>query len=479
MYPQYTPPPAALSTPAGLSALMLQQLLVFLTPFLLVLDDVLDTRLVRTVPRLIVAILRFRDRPNALLLSELGAFILSPAQAPAGTKRLSNLLRSPNWQVSVVERFLWQRADTHLATLEAQAAPALVLWDGSHLEKPESRQAAGLCPVRSSKAARLRRHHPGFSAPPQPGPPIVVPGLHWLGILLAGPSGPPTVAALRWWTTRGEQATSLRTVEEELLRECVQRWGRRVVQVYDRGFAGQPGLEVQRDLNTRFIGRWPKRYLLADPTGQQRPTWQWTRGKRVWDSRAYWDVRQRRWIRVGVGAREVRHPVYPDWPLWLVLARRQGCKEPWYLLTNEPCPDAASAWAVVEAYVRRWQIEQTWRYCKSGLGFESPRLWSWERRLKLLALASLAYAFLLSLLEERWAEVRQALLRQWCHRTGSRSRTTAAPLYRLRAAISALWAEERPPPLEWERPAARAAPWCEVLSGGRSQLLLVLHPNPG
>src|SRR6476660_3931677 len=107
MSTQYTAPLAALSTPADLAAQLLAQLLLFLTPLLQALDVVLDARLVRTVPRLIAAILRFRDRPNTLLLSELGAFILSPAQAPAGTKRLSNLLRSSNWQVSVVDRFLW------------------------------------------------------------------------------------------------------------------------------------------------------------------------------------------------------------------------------------------------------------------------------------------------------------------------------------------------------------------------------------
>ena len=41
------------------------------------------------------AIVRLRHSRSGLLLSELGAHILSPAQVPAGTKRLSNLLRSP------------------------------------------------------------------------------------------------------------------------------------------------------------------------------------------------------------------------------------------------------------------------------------------------------------------------------------------------------------------------------------------------
>ena len=70
---------------------------------------------------------------------------------------------------------------------------------------------------------------------------------------------------------------------------------------------------------------------------------------------------------------------------------------------------------------------------------QSPRLWSWERRLKLLLVVALGYAFLLSLLEPLLRGLIQTLLRQGGHRTGKRSRETLAPLYRLRAALSRLW----------------------------------------
>jgi tetratricopeptide (TPR) repeat protein len=49
---------------------------------------------------------------------------------------------------------------------------------------------------------------------------------------------------------------------------------------------------------------------------------------------------------------------------------------------------------------------------------------------------ALLYAFLLSLLAEEVEAVREACLRWGCHRTGKRSRRVAAPLYRLRAALS-------------------------------------------
>ena len=101
---------------------------------------------------------------------------------------------------------------------------------------------------------------------------------------------------------------------------------------------------------------------------------------------------------------------------------------------------------MVFAYGRRWQIECAWRYSKSELAMESPSVWTWERREKLLLMVTLIYAFLLSLLASEWEELRNWRLRAWCHRTGKRSRAVAAPLYRLRSALSRLWQAYLPSP---------------------------------
>lgn len=58
------------------------------------------------------------------------------------------------------------------------------------------------------------------------------------------------------------------------------------------------------------------------------------------------------------------------------------------------------------------------KYTKSELGFESPRLWSWEARLKLLMIATMVFAFLLPLLQLSLDTVRGHLLKQWFPRTG-------------------------------------------------------------
>ena len=70
---------------------------------------------------------------------------------------------------------------------------------------------------------------------------------------------------------------------------------------------------------------------------------------------------------------------------------------------------------------------------------ESPRLWFWENRVKLLLMVGPVYAFLLSLLAPELAALVKDLLRSWCQRTGERYRQVAIPLSWLRAALSALW----------------------------------------
>jgi hypothetical protein len=76
---------------------------------------------------------------------------------------------------------------------------------------------------------------------------------------------------------------------------------------------------------------------------------------------------------------------------------------------------------------------------------ESPRLWAFENRLKLLGMGTLVYACLLHLLNPLYKELVQSVLRLKCHRTGKRCREVLAPLYRLRWAISRLWDDSHPP----------------------------------
>jgi hypothetical protein len=413
-----------------------------LWPVLVRLKQKLDRRLVKTFLGLVMAIILHRHRNQGLLLSELGGYLLGGEQSRAGTKRISNLVHSEKWEARVIEEYLWQVGTQRVEEVWAQGEHALVIWDESVLEKPESLQAEGLCAVRSSKAVRLKRIKPGFFNPPG-GRPVFVPGFHWLKILVVGSKGNPTLAHMRWWTTRGEQASLKRTEESAVLAQIDGLWGKEVLHIWDRGFAGNPWLTQVFVHGARFILRWPKNYCLLDEQGQFRKPGEIAKGKRSWAHRLVWDARLRCERKTGIIAFPVFDPTHRQ-PLWLVVARRKG-QSPWYLLTSEPAHSPHLAWQIVWDYARRWQIEMAIRYNKSELAFESPRLFHWSSRHKLLLITALAYVFLLALLAPSLVQLCSWLLHTFCPRTGKRSRETPAPLYRLRLALSFLWLFYPPP----------------------------------
>jgi hypothetical protein len=416
----------------------------FCQPLLKQLDRLLDRRLVETFFALVLALVQ--QRGGKLLLSELGGFLDAPSHAAAGTKRLSRLLHSPKWLARVLDDFFWQQAETRLAALEEAAEAAFVIWDESVLEKSESLHLEGLCPVRSSKAARLKRIKPGFFNPPG-GAPIIVPGFHCLGLLLLGFQGHPTLAHLTWWTTRGPAATDKRTVEWQLLAELARRWGRRVLHLWDRGFAGLPWLTLVQGYNLRFLIRWNKSYPLVDAHGDLRPAWHLLRGKPSQSHKQIYDARRRCWRRTGVCAVPVQDPVLRR-PLWLIVSRFGPGKTPWYLLTNEPIATTNDLWRMVLAYARRWQIEMALRFEKCELALESPRVRTAETRSKVFGIVALVYAFLLSLLQPLFTAQCDWLLHYGCPRTGKWRHRVVTPLYRLRAALARLWLTHPPPLLQ-------------------------------
>jgi len=261
-----------------------------------------------------------------------------------------------------------------------------------------------------------------------------------------GLSGPPVVAAMKWWTRRGPLASEWFSQLDTLLQESLRQLGPDLIHVFDRGFANLDGMAVIGRAAIRFIMRWSHQLELTDLTGRTGLAWQLVRGKPTWDFRYLRDTRRNCLRKMGVLALPVSYAAYAG-PLWLVVCRRGKGQTPWYLLTTEPVTTSEQAWAIVLAYARRWQIEMTFRFAKSALAFESPRLWRWDNRLKLLLIATLAYAFLLSLLDPALAELRQTLLRHWCHRTGQRLKRVKSPLYRLRTALSRLWLAFPPPSL--------------------------------
>lgn len=421
-----------------ISSVFHRRLSVFLSPLLGILDERLDRRLVHTFSLLVEAIIRFRHRQHGLLLSELGAYLLSPDKAPAGTKRISNLLRSGKWQYGLLADWLRTQAKAQLAQWPAQ--PLLLHWDESVVEKPESIHPQGLCPVRSTKARRLVRIRQGFFNPPLQRP-VHVPGFHLLGLLLMGLHTKPCLYLQEWWSTRlGQDSQQAATLRRRCLEQAVKDFGRRMIHVFDRGYAGAPWLRELLKRRQHFVLRWNKTYALRDEQDRQLPCWQLVRGKRSLSKRLVKDTPRRQQRHMGLYYQTVFHPRWPQRKLFLIILRPGKGHAPLYLLTNLPVQNVGKAWRVVFCYARRWQVEAAFRYSKSELALESPRLWFWENRLKLMMILSVVYAFLLSLLQ---AQELGQLLRQGCHRTVKRYQEALIPLYCVRTALMHIWTQNQ------------------------------------
>jgi len=251
-------------------------------------------------------------------------------------------------------------------------------------------------------------------------------------------------AHTRFWTNRGEQASTRRTEEWQVLQELADRLRARVIHVFDRGFAGPPWLTSLFVASVRFVLRWPHKYRLVDANGVEKPAWEIARGKRSWEQRLIWDAHRRCHRKIGILAFEVTDPVFQQ-PLWLVISRQGPGKKPWYLLTSEPVHTPEQAFHIILIYARRWQIEMSLRFDKTELGFESLRAFSWEVRQRLFLILVLVHAFLLRFLAPDFDAIRDYLLNTWCHRNGKRSRMVQAPLYRLRFALAFFWLHFPPP----------------------------------
>lgn len=284
----------------------------FLSPLLLVLDRLLDKRLVRTLVQCCVAIIRFRNNKHGLLLSELGSYMdgyrgLS-TRAPAGTKRISNLLRSLKWSVLQIDQYLLTEANKEVEKLKSQGKRILCIWDGSVLAKPESSTLEGIAPVLSSKAKRTNRSRKGLLFNTPQIRPIRVMGMEWTGTLIAGLEGIPKVALMSWWTTKGAYAEKLREKEERLLRICVRHWGQLLTYVFDRGYASGPWLEVLGKFRVRFVIRWIKKHIFYDQAGREKKLWEIGRGKRYLAHKQIRDTTSGLKIACDLWWTPVRHP---------------------------------------------------------------------------------------------------------------------------------------------------------------------------
>jgi len=317
----------------------------------------------------------------------------------------------------------------------------LCIHDSSVIEKPESDESEGLCPVLSSKSKRLTRSKKGKVFNEPRARPVMVTGMHWKAALIVGMQGLPQVALMKWGTTKGDYAANQREAEREIFRHLAYKWNRLVLHIFDRGYASGAWLALAQALQGKFVIRWIKSHLFRDATGQEKKLWQIGQNKKYFSHKLVTDVKTGIKITCDLWWAPLTHASYAG---QLSVVKIRSGKHSMRLITNERIRSDEQAWEIFFAYTRRWQIETAFRYGKSELAMESPCLRVWEQTLKLLGLVTLVSAFLLHLLQEPFEPLKTYLLRLKCHRTGKRSQNTQAPLYRFRWALSRLW-EEHPP----------------------------------
>lgn len=419
-----------------LGSFLLKQIDKYLHPLLLALDHQIDKRLVRTFFDVFVSIMRFRNRPFGLVLSELGSYVLNPEHAPAGTKRVSNLLRSKKWSYSQIETFQLSKAKQRVESLSNQGKEVLFLWDDSVVEKAESWYSEGLCSVPSSKGKRLTKVKTGFYSPPKAR--ICVPGFDWSAVVITTLGSLPSVCMMRWWTTRGKHLTDRKSVFLQMLKVVRQHFQQAIVHVLDRAYASIDIITRLVEYQQHFILRWDKRFNLCDELGKLQNAGKHASKLPVAASRLIEDKERKKTRRVTIAYLKVFLPKHST-PLTLVVCRdAKKSQEPMLLLTNCEVNTKAQAWKTLFSYMRRWAIEQTFRFNKSELALESPRLWFWENRQKIMGIVSLVYDFLLQMLKN-WRSIVMIIINKWCPRTGKRQLDTQLPLYRFRIALEHLF----------------------------------------
>jgi len=120
---------STLSEKSNGAAFLLTKAQKYLAPVEERLNAKIDKRLVKTFYNLFMTISMFRNRAMGLVLSELGAYICGPDHAPAGTKRISNLLRSKKWKASIIDDYFFDRTKDRIKKIAEQKRRPLMSWE--------------------------------------------------------------------------------------------------------------------------------------------------------------------------------------------------------------------------------------------------------------------------------------------------------------------------------------------------------------
>jgi len=357
----------------------------------------LPSRFAAVIPAFAPVFQQQRTWRHAELLL-VGAILAPGRRTVASILRITGLAREPRFANyhRVLSRAAWDTraaARLLLGLLIAAFAPTgpVVLGIDDTIERRRGKRigARGVYrdPVRSSRGHFVKAS-----------------GLRWLSLMLLAPIpwadrvwALPFLTALapseRYCRERGRRHKRLTDWARQLVLQA-RRWlpGRELVLVGDSGFAA---LELLAALNRRGVTCVTRMRLdaaLYEPAPPRRPGTVGrprTKGARLPNLSAVLVDEATRWVRVAVpgwygeGERVVelcsctalwRHAGLPIVPIrWVLLRDPQRRFDPQALLCTDPARDPLQ---IVRWFVRRWQVEVTFREARDHLGVETQRQWS-------------------------------------------------------------------------------------------------------
>ena len=115
---------------------------------------------------------------------------------------------------------------------------------------------------------------------------------------------------------------------------------------------------------------------------------------------------------------KVSLPALPNIPLYLIVCFGYA-KEPMLLLSNLPLEDERVCTSLVKVYIKRWKIEEYFRFKKQQFQLENIRVRSFESICSLNLMATLASAFIGLLAEKTHGDVSLKILFHYAKRTNS------------------------------------------------------------
>ena len=125
------------------------------------------------------------------------------------------------------------------------------------------------------------------------------------------------------------RTTTQAAVNQQLLAHAATAWGADVRHIWNRGYGGSPWIQTALTAGGPVVVRWKKGVTLRDTWGDAHKAWEIARGKRSHGSRMLRAPQTKQLIKVGIVPIPVTLVDHPH-PLWLVVARLGGGREPWY-----------------------------------------------------------------------------------------------------------------------------------------------------